>query len=82
MEEQFKQVAGLIGDPTRATIMWTLMDGKAFTATELAIAAVTTAPNISMHMSKLVQVCFVWKARAGTGITNFQEKKLLMLLKQ
>ena len=55
MEEQFKQIAGLIGDPTRATIMWTLMDGKAFTATELAIAADTTAPNISMHLSKLVQ---------------------------
>ena len=37
MENQFKQIASLIGDPTRATIMWTLLDGKAFTATELAI---------------------------------------------
>ena len=55
MEEQFKQIAGLIGDPTRAIIMWTLMDGKAFTATELAIAANTSAPNISMHLAKLVQ---------------------------
>ncbi len=55
MENQFKQVATLIGDPTRATIMWTLLDGKAFTATELAITADTTPQNISMHLTKLVQ---------------------------
>lgn len=55
MEEQFKQIAALIGDPTRAAIMWTLLDGKAFTATELSIAAATTPQNISMHLAKLVQ---------------------------
>ena len=55
MENQFKQIASLIGDPTRATIMWTLMDGKAFTATELAMAADTSPQNISMHLSRLLQ---------------------------
>ena len=55
MENQFKEIAALIGDPVRATIMWKLMDGKAFTATELAIAADTSAPNISMHLAKLLQ---------------------------
>ncbi len=55
MENQFKQIASLIGDPTRAIIMWTLLDGKAFTATELAIAADTSPQNISMHLTKLVQ---------------------------
>ena len=55
MENQFKQIAALIGDPVRATVMWTLMDGKAFTATELALAADTTAQNMSMHLAKLVQ---------------------------
>ncbi|MEP6747159.1 MAG: winged helix-turn-helix domain-containing protein [Bacteroidota bacterium] len=55
MENHFKQIALLIGDPVRATIMWTLLDGKAFTATELAIAANTSASNISMHLAKLVQ---------------------------
>jgi DNA-binding transcriptional ArsR family regulator len=55
MEEQFRQIASLIGDPTRATIMWVLMDGKAFTATELAIASDTSPQNISMHLAKLVQ---------------------------
>ena len=55
MEEHFKQIASLIGDPTRATILWTLLDGKAFTATELAIAADTSPQNISMHLTKLIQ---------------------------
>ena len=55
MENEFKQIAGLIGDPTRASIMWALLDGKAFTATELALAAATTPQNISMHLAKLVQ---------------------------
>jgi DNA-binding transcriptional ArsR family regulator len=55
METAFKHIAALIGDPTRATILWTLLDGKAFTATELAIAADTSPQNISMHLTKLVQ---------------------------
>ena len=53
MENEFKQIASLIGDPTRATILWTLLDGRAFTATELAIAADTSLQNISMHLAKL-----------------------------
>jgi DNA-binding transcriptional ArsR family regulator len=55
VENQFKEIAALIGDPVRATIMWTLMDGKALTATELAITADTSPQNISMHLTKLLQ---------------------------
>jgi DNA-binding transcriptional ArsR family regulator len=55
MEQSFRQAAALVGDPTRATILWTLLDGKALTATELAIAADTTPQNISMHLNKLLQ---------------------------
>jgi DNA-binding transcriptional ArsR family regulator len=65
MEKQFKEIASLIGDPTRATIMWTLLDGKAFTATELAIAADTTPQNISMHLSKLMQAELLRVERQG-----------------
>lgn len=54
MEDQFIKTASLIGDPTRALIMWTLLDGKAFTATELAIAASTSPQNVSMHLAKLL----------------------------
>jgi DNA-binding transcriptional ArsR family regulator len=55
VENEFKKIASLIGDPTRATILWTLLDGRAFTATELAIAADTSLQNISMHLAKLSQ---------------------------
>lgn len=55
MKEQFKETAALIAEPIRATILWTLMDGRAFTATELAIAADTSASNISMHLARLVK---------------------------
>jgi DNA-binding transcriptional ArsR family regulator len=55
MKEQFKETAALIAEPVRATILWTLLDGRAFTATELAIAADTSASNISMHLAKLVR---------------------------
>ncbi|HXE87944.1 MAG TPA: transcriptional regulator, partial [Hyphomicrobiaceae bacterium] len=33
------EVAALVGDPARANILDTLLDGRAFTATELAFAA-------------------------------------------
>ncbi|MBN9385289.1 MAG: winged helix-turn-helix transcriptional regulator [Chitinophagaceae bacterium] len=53
MEDQFSHIASLIGDPVRAKILWALMDGKAYTATELAIQVDTTRPNLSMHLRKL-----------------------------
>lgn len=55
MESAFKQIASLIGDPTRATVLWTLLDGRAYTATELALAAAASPQNISMHLNKLLQ---------------------------
>jgi len=55
MEDQFIKAAGLIGDATRAAIMWTLLDCRAFTATELSIAVNTSPQNISMHLGKLLE---------------------------
>src|SRR5580693_4328596 len=55
MEEQFKKIAGLIGDPVRATILWSLMDWKPMSASELAIAGDTTPQNMSMHLAKLLR---------------------------
>lgn len=55
MDIQFGNITSLIGDPIRSTVLWTLLDGRAYTATELAICADTSAQNISMHLSKLVQ---------------------------
>jgi DNA-binding transcriptional ArsR family regulator len=55
MENQFSQIATLIGDPVRAKILWALLDRRAYTATELAVFADTTPQNISMHLNKLVK---------------------------
>ncbi|MDN3672074.1 winged helix-turn-helix domain-containing protein [Flavobacterium branchiarum] len=65
MEEQFIKIATLIGDPTRASIMWTLLDGKAFTATELAIVANTSPQNISMHLGKLLDANLLCVEKQG-----------------
>lgn len=50
-----KDIAQLIGDPVRANILWTLLDGRAYTASELAAAVETSAPNCSMHLAKLTR---------------------------
>jgi DNA-binding transcriptional ArsR family regulator len=54
-EEQFGQMASLLGEPARAKILWALLDGKAFTATELAWRAEVSPQSASMHLGKLVQ---------------------------
>jgi DNA-binding transcriptional ArsR family regulator len=55
VSEQFRSIASLIGEPVRATMLWNLLDGKAFTATELAIQADVSPQSASMHLQKLVQ---------------------------
>lgn len=65
MEDQFIKAAGLIGDATRASIMWTLLDGRAFTATELSIAVNTSPQNISMHLAKLLEANLLCVEKQG-----------------
>ncbi|OXG08854.1 ArsR family transcriptional regulator [Flavobacterium araucananum] len=65
MEDQFIKAAGLIGDPTRAAIMWTLLDGRAFTATELSIAVHTSPQNMSMHLGKLLEANLLCVEKQG-----------------
>jgi len=48
-------IVQLIGNPVRANMLWTLLDGRAYTASELAAAVDTSAPNCSIHLSKLVK---------------------------
>ena len=50
-----KDIAQLIGDPVRANLLWTLLDGRAYTASELAAATDTSAQNCSMHLAKLIK---------------------------
>lgn len=46
-------IASLIGDPARANMLTALMDGKAYTATELAAEAGITQQTASTHLKKL-----------------------------
>lgn len=55
MENSITEIASLIGDPVRAKILWSLMDGRAYTARELSIGAETTPQNLSMHLGKLLR---------------------------
>ena len=48
------EVAALMGDPARAAMLSTLMDGRAHTASELALAAGVTAPTASASGKTLV----------------------------
>jgi DNA-binding transcriptional ArsR family regulator len=54
MNNEISEVSALIGDPTRSIILWTLLDNRAYTAIELSNIVETSAQNISIHLSKLV----------------------------
>ncbi len=47
------EVAALLGDPARAHMLDALMDGRALTATELALAARVAPSTASAHLAKL-----------------------------
>jgi DNA-binding transcriptional ArsR family regulator len=46
-------IAAVLADPSRATMLTALMDGRALTATELAAAAQVSAPTASSHLARL-----------------------------
>jgi DNA-binding transcriptional ArsR family regulator len=51
----FVKVSALIGDPSRAAMLLSLMDGRALTASELANRARISPQTASSHLSKLVE---------------------------
>ncbi len=54
-EASFISVASLLCEPSRAKIVWNLLDGRAYTATELALASDLSASSVSNHLSKLLK---------------------------
>ena len=53
-ENKFVDIAGLVGEPARAKILWSLLDGRAYTAGELATAADISGTSASNHLTKLL----------------------------
>ena len=62
---QLAELAGLIADPGRARILSRLMDGRAQTASELALLAGVTPQTASWHLSRLVQRALLKVERRG-----------------
>lgn len=48
-------IAAMVGDPARANMLTALLNGDAFTASELALEAGVTKQTASSHLSKLVE---------------------------
>ena len=53
------EIAALVGEPARATMLAALLDGRDLTATELAQAARVTPQTASAHLAKLAQAGLV-----------------------
>lgn len=52
--DKFVVISSLLCEPSRARILWSLLDGRAYTATELAVMADLSITSTSNHLSKLL----------------------------
>ena len=59
------EIATLVGDPARATMVSALLDGRALTASELAFAARITPQTASSHLAKLTEAGLLSVVRDG-----------------
>ncbi len=55
VKERFIEISALMCEPTRAKMLWSLLDGRAYTANELAIEADISPSSASNHLSKLLR---------------------------
>ena len=58
-------IAALIADPARAAILDALLDGRAWTATELSVEAGVTPQTTSSHLAKLLDGGLILVDRQG-----------------
>ena len=59
------EIAALVGEPARATMLTALLDGRALTATELAFAARVTPQTASTHLARLTEAGLLSAVRDG-----------------
>lgn len=64
-DAQVVPAAALLADPARVAMLWTLVDGRAFTAGELARAAGVGASTGSSHLARLAQAGWITLERHG-----------------
>jgi DNA-binding transcriptional ArsR family regulator len=58
-------IAAVVGEPARARMLTALMEGRALTATELALAADVSASTASSHLTKLAGAGLIALERQG-----------------
>lgn len=82
LESAVANVAGAIGEPARARMLFTLMDGHARTSTELALIAQVSPSTASIHLSRLAKEHLVrvfaqgkhrYYSLAGDGVADILE---------
>src|SRR4029077_3938804 len=59
------EIAALVGEPARATMLSALLDGRALTAGELAFAARVTPQTASTHLARLTEAGMISAIRDG-----------------
>lgn len=64
-DQQFLAIASLIGEPARATMLWTMLDGRAYTAGELALMANISPQSASNHLNKLLEADLLKMEKQG-----------------
>jgi DNA-binding transcriptional ArsR family regulator len=62
---QFAGIAALLGEASRSRMLAALMDGRALTATELALESDVSPSTASSHLTKLVTAGLVEMTRQG-----------------
>ncbi|HET6996232.1 MAG TPA: winged helix-turn-helix domain-containing protein [Chitinophagaceae bacterium] len=65
IERHFGQIASLIGEKSRAMMLWNLLDGRAYTATELATSADISFQSASNHLSQLINAGLLRSEKQG-----------------
>ena len=64
-QARFAEVAALVGDPARASMLHGLLDGRALTASELARIAGITPQTASGHLARLTEAGLMTMVKQG-----------------
>ncbi|WP_020407968.1 ArsR/SmtB family transcription factor [Hahella ganghwensis] len=62
---EIARIAALVGEPARTAMLLALMDGRAFTANELAVAGNVTPQTASRHLSQMIDAGLLKVAKQG-----------------
>ena len=65
LEKQFTDIATVIGERSRAIMLWNLLEGRAYTASELATCADISKQACSNHLSKLLAADLISVEKQG-----------------